>query len=202
MRIGLIRHGETEWNAKGLLQGASDIPLNSQGRRQAESAGRMLESAGWQHIYSSPLVRAMETATTIAQLAGLPAPMRENLVTERGFGELEGTSYWLPDGTRAPLDHPSVEPMEAVIARTVQAVREIAERHPAEDVLVVCHGTVIRHVLGEFMSRPAPSIGNATLSVLETTGDAAPNDFRVVLANGYPLPHHSVLSVTPDSEDV
>lgn len=196
MRIGLIRHGETEWNAKGLLQGASDIPLNAQGRRQAESAGRMLEGAGWHRIYSSPLERAMETAIIVASLAGLPTPIEEPLVTERGFGELEGTSYWLPDGTRAPLDHPSVEPVDTVIERTVRAIREIAERHPNEQVLVVCHGTVIRHVLGEFMHRAAPSISNATLSILETTHEPAPHDFHVILANGYPLAHHNHLTAT------
>lgn len=182
MRIGLIRHGETAWNAQGLLQGISDIPLNPLGRSQAVSAGRMLAGQGWQVLYASPLQRAMESARLLAAEAALPEPIELPGVIERAFGELEGTSYWQPDGTRAPLDHPSVEPIEAVVERSVAAIREIAARHPMENVLVVAHGTVIRNVLDRFMEEDAPGVTNLSLSVLVPKGDG----FEVVLANGYP----------------
>lgn len=198
MRIGLIRHGETAWNAQGLLQGISDIPLNPLGRSQAVSAGRMLAGQGWQVLYASPLQRAMESARLLAAEADLPEPIELPGVIERAFGELEGTSYWQPDGTRAPLDHPSVEPIEAVVERSVAAIREVAARHPMENVLVVAHGTVIRNVLDRFMEEDAPGITNLSLSVLVPKGDG----FEVVLANGYPrFPLDEVHAVARAAED-
>lgn len=198
MRIGLIRHGETAWNAQGLLQGISDIPLNPLGRSQAVSAGRMLAGQGWQVLYASPLQRAMESARLLAAEAGLPEPIELPGVIERAFGELEGTSYWQPDGTRAPLDHPSVEPIEAVVERSVAAIREVAARHPMENVLVVAHGTVIRNVLDRFMVEDAPGVTNLSLSVLVPKGDG----FEVVLANGYPrFPLDEVHAVARAAED-
>lgn len=183
MRIGLIRHGETAWNSQGLLQGVSDIPLNPLGRSQAISAGKMLRGQGWEHIYTSPLSRARETARTIAAEIGLPEPTELPGVIERAFGELEGQEYWQPDGTRAPLDHPTVEPIDAVVERSVAAIREVAQRHPEGRVLIVAHGTVIRNVLDRFMDDDAPGIGNASLSVLIAGVD---REFEVVLANGFP----------------
>lgn len=198
MRIGLIRHGETAWNAQGLLQGISDIPLNPLGRSQAVSAGRMIAGQGWQVLYASPLQRAMESARLLAAEAGLPEPIELPGVIERAFGELEGTSYWQPDGTRAPLDHPSVEPIEAVVERSVAAIREVAARHPMENVLVVAHGTVIRNVLDRFMVEDAPGVTNLSLSVLVPKGDG----FEVVLANGYPrFPLDEVHAVARAAED-
>lgn len=198
MRIGLIRHGETAWNAQGLLQGISDIPLNPLGRSQAVSAGRMLAGQGWQVLYASPLQRAMESARLLAAEADLPEPIELPGVIERAFGELEGTSYWQPDGTRAPLDHPSVEPIEAVVERSVAAIREVAARHPMENVLVVAHGTVIRNVLDRFMVEDAPGVTNLSLSVLVPKGDG----FEVVLANGYPrFPLDEVHAVARAAED-
>lgn len=183
MRIGLIRHGETAWNAQGLLQGVSDIPLNPLGRSQAVSAGRMLRGQGWEAVYTSPLSRARETAETIAREAGLPAPIDLPGVIERAFGELEGKEYWRPDGTRAPLIHPTVEPIERVVERSLAALREVAARHPSGRVLVVAHGTVIRNVLDQFMDEDAPGVANASLSVLVA---GVEREFEVVLANGYP----------------
>ncbi|CAG7844963.1 Putative phosphoserine phosphatase 2 [Pseudoclavibacter triregionum] len=198
MRIGLIRHGETAWNAQGLLQGISDIPLNPLGRSQAVSAGRMIAGQGWQVLYASPLQRAMESARLLAAEAGLPEPIELPGVIERAFGELEGTSYWQPDGTRAPLDHPSVEPIEAVVERSVATIREVAARHPMENVLVVAHGTVIRNVLDRFMVEDAPGVTNLSLSVLVPKGDG----FEVVLANGYPrFPLDEVHAVARAAED-
>ncbi|WP_424467112.1 histidine phosphatase family protein [Pseudoclavibacter helvolus] len=184
MRIGLIRHGETEWNATGLLQGATDIPLNSRGLDQASDAAGLLVNQGWSRLYSSPLTRARVTAEIISEGTGLGAPTLLPGVIERSFGVLEGEKYWMPDGTRRPLDHPSVEPREVVVERSLAAIREVAAAHPADDTLIVCHGSVIRLVLTAVLGAQAPHIGNLALSILRPSGDAG---FAVTLLNGYPL---------------
>ena len=183
MRIGLIRHGETEWNARGLLQGTSDIPLNERGLDQARDAANLLIGQGWQRIYASPLQRAMRTAEIIAHAVGLEAPTPVPGVIERSFGDLEGERYWTPEGGRRRLDEPSIEPVEVVRARTREALAAIERAHPDKDTLVVAHGTVIRLLLDDLLDLEAPHIGNLALSILERRGGRV----VVTLANGYPL---------------
>lgn len=184
MRIGFIRHGETEWNARGLLQGTTDIPLNDRGHDQARGAAKLLQGAGWDRIYASTLLRAYSTAEMIAAALDLPKPRRIAALVERSFGVYEGQPYWTPDGGRVSLDDPSVETPEAVRDRAVGAFHELAERHPGESTLVVAHGTVIRILLQEFLRIEAPHVGNLALSIVERRDD----QWIVTLANGYPLP--------------
>ena len=184
MRIGLIRHGETEWNATGLLQGATDIPLNSRGLDQAGDAAGLLVGQGWSNLYSSPLSRARVTAEIIGEGTGLGAPILLPGIIERSFGVLEGEKYWMPDGTRRPLDHPTVEPRAAVVERSLAAIGEVAAAHPDEDSLIVCHGSVIRLVLTAILGAQAPHIGNLGLSILRPGTEGG---FVVTLLNGYPL---------------
>ncbi|PPG04202.1 histidine phosphatase family protein [Pseudoclavibacter sp. RFBI5] len=184
MRIGLIRHGETDWNATGLLQGATDIPLNSRGLDQANDAAGLLVGQGWSHLYSSPLSRALTTAEIIGQGTGLGAPTLLPGIIERSFGELEGQKYWMPDGTRRPLDHPSIEPTGVVVERSLASIAQVAAAHPDEDSLIVCHGSVIRLVLTSILGAQAPHIGNLALSILRPGADGA---LVVTLLNGYPL---------------
>ena len=68
----IVRHGQTSNNKKKLLQGRSDNPLNEDGRAQSEEAGRKLRSLGVRplRIYSSPLIRAIETAKLAADIIG------------------------------------------------------------------------------------------------------------------------------------
>ncbi len=62
MKIYLIRHGQTDWNIQGKIQGSHDIPLNETGRRQAELLAKGMDSRPVLRIFSSTLTRAMETA--------------------------------------------------------------------------------------------------------------------------------------------
>ncbi|MTA30323.1 MAG: histidine phosphatase family protein, partial [Actinobacteria bacterium] len=68
--IGLLRHGQTDWNVDMRLQGVSDIPLNDYGREQANTAAEVLSSSTWEMIVSSPLSRALETANIVASKLG------------------------------------------------------------------------------------------------------------------------------------
>jgi broad specificity phosphatase PhoE len=71
-RLLLVRHGETDWNAEGRLQGQTDRPLNDFGRRQARQLAEQLESEELEAIYSSDLARARETAKIVGERLGLP----------------------------------------------------------------------------------------------------------------------------------
>ncbi|MFD0995077.1 histidine phosphatase family protein [Pseudoclavibacter chungangensis] len=184
MHIGLIRHGETDWNTGGLLQGRSDIPLNRRGLEQASQAGFMLARRGWCAVYSSPLTRAVATAERIASATGLPAPTPIADLIERDFGRFEGRSYFRTDGTPVDLADPSVESEDAVLARVLPALRDVARSHHDEDVLVVSHGSVILSVLDHVMGGQGPIIGNSTLSIIEVD---AGGGMHVTLAGGFPV---------------
>lgn len=71
-RLILIRHGETDWNIEGRYQGQADPPLNRRGLSQAEQVAIPLKHVGIDLLYSSPLLRAYQTAQTIAQELGVP----------------------------------------------------------------------------------------------------------------------------------
>lgn len=186
MRIGLIRHGETEWNAQGLLQGSTDVPLNERGLEQARDAARLLRGAGWDRIVASPLGRAQETARIIAEANDLGPVGVVAGIGERSFGVLEGTSYWNADGSRVSLDHPSVEPVEAVQQRVTAAIDALEAEHPDSSTLVVAHGSVIRLFLDTILLERAPHLSNLSLTILER-GAATDGRRLVTLANGYPL---------------
>ncbi len=144
----LVRHGETDWNAARRIQGATDIELNDTGREQATTTGRLLARRGWDGIYSSPLSRAMETASIIAAEVGLGSPGALAELVERNYGEAEGLN-WEQIETRYPGDTvvPGRESHEDVAARAVPALTALAQAHPGESLIVVSHGGVIRSVL-------------------------------------------------------
>ena len=103
----LVRHGETDWNAARRIQGRTDIPLNATGREQARQAGELLARRRWHAVYTSPLGRAHETASIIAQRVGVGDVTDVDELVERDYGEAEGMSFeqieaLYPEGVRAP----------------------------------------------------------------------------------------------------
>jgi len=158
--IYLVRHGETDWNLARRIQGRTDIPLNNTGRLQAERTGRLLASRSWDGIASSPLSRAFETGTIIADAVGID-PSRIDVIdslAERRYGEAEG----LDDRELLRLfpgdsPVPGRERREDVAARVIPALIELAKRHErareasAEDarLIVTTHGGVIRTVVNK-----------------------------------------------------
>jgi probable phosphoglycerate mutase len=146
--FALVRHGETDWNRERRIQGSTDIPLNDTGREQARATGALLASRRWTALVSSPLSRAAETARLIGEHVGLGEPELEPRLVERDYGAAEGLTgseidALYPDGA----DVPGREPREAVAVRAVEALHDLAVRHPGEAVIVVAHGGVIRSVL-------------------------------------------------------
>jgi probable phosphoglycerate mutase len=155
-----LRHGETDWNAQGLSQGHTDIPLNGVGLAQAERAARTLEGLGIATIVSSPLVRARATAEIAAGALGLPVSFDDGL-REVNFGVQEGEPMgdWYDDWIAGTYTPERAEPFPALLARAVPAVNRALER-PAP-VLVVAHGALFRALRLAFGLEPNVRTPNA-----------------------------------------
>jgi broad specificity phosphatase PhoE len=151
----LARHGETDWNREGRLQGHADQPLNDVGREQARALARSLTGEALAAIYSSDLLRALETAEIVAAVLGLPVVTVPEL-READVGEFEGLTQAeidtkFPDRAervaRLGYAFATGEGHPAVTTRLLQALTRIAVEHEGETVLVVSHGGAIRVVL-------------------------------------------------------
>ncbi len=92
MKIYLIRHGQTDWNIQGRIQGSHDIPLNETGRRQAELLAKGMDSRPVSRIFSSTLTRAMETAERISSRQKVEICFMPQLI-EVEFGKWEGMTW-------------------------------------------------------------------------------------------------------------
>lgn len=92
MKIYLVRHGQNEDNASGILNGHRDLPLTEIGRNQAKTVSARIKDADMKFdvVLSSPLIRAKETAEIISQRTGNPTPIIEDLLIERDFGVMTG----------------------------------------------------------------------------------------------------------------
>jgi uncharacterized phosphatase len=138
----LVRHGETEWNRIGRVQGRTDIPLNATGREQARAAGRRLAGERFDAVVSSPLSRAADTARIIADELGLGEVELVDDLVERDYGPAEGMTD--ADVQAVFGGHLEArESREATVARVKPALLAVAARHPGQRVLVVSHGGVI-----------------------------------------------------------
>ncbi|WP_211298418.1 histidine phosphatase family protein [Kineococcus rhizosphaerae] len=166
----LVRHGETDWNRDGRLQGRTDIPLNDTGRAQAQALAEQLKSQGWAAITSSPLSRARETAQIIAAELGLELlPPHDDLV-ERQFGEAEGGTLAELRGRFPNGERPGQEPWDDVVARGAAALRRLRAEHGDVPLVVVAHGTFLRATVEGLTGVELPRMANATSVVLEGSG--------------------------------
>jgi broad specificity phosphatase PhoE len=150
----LVRHGETDWNASGRLQGHTDRPLNDYGRRQAASLADRLAGDGISAVYTSDLARARETAEIIAARLGVEAAVDADL-RERNWGTWEGLTPQERDGVAFEGETP-----EEHRARIMGAVERIAERHPGERVVVVTHGGSMRRIQAAVTGMALPVVAN------------------------------------------
>ncbi|QTX03850.1 histidine phosphatase family protein [Agromyces archimandritae] len=155
--LALIRHGQTDWNLRGLFQGTTDIPLNDTGRLQARDAVAALAEHDWDLVVSSPLSRARETASIIAGELALPlGPAYDDLI-EQGFGEAEGLE--VTEVRRRQLAGiPGMEPHEAVGPRGLRGIERIRGIHPGQRVLAVAHGNLIRSTVAHIAGHTGPRL--------------------------------------------
>ena len=168
--LGLLRHGQTDWNIDFRLQGVTDIPLNETGIAQAQDAAVAIDKEAWDLVLSSPLSRAVDTAKIVVRENNFPALQIEELLLERSFGEAEGLSH---DEWRAKYADtntvPGGESLLELQLRSEKLLAHFAERFAGKRVLAVTHGALIRKLLrivsnNEF-PRDGERLGNACLSV-------------------------------------
>lgn len=179
----LLRHGLTDWNAQGLFQGQKDIPLNEIGHQQAETAARALAAMKPEALWVSPLTRTRQTALPLARLTGLE-PRFDDRLKEIHVGSWEGFRMEDVDGLdpefRKALqegrDHrrsPEGETATETGLRWAEVVREIAEEHRGQLVVVVSHGLALRQGIAAFLgwgweaSQQLGSFDNCSWATLE-----------------------------------
>ena len=144
----LVRHGQTEWNALGLMQGqTADIPLTDLGHAQAAAAAAELASLRPGALVSSDLLRARQTAEHCARATGLPIVVTPAL-REQAYGVLEGRpsrELWdVVDWTDPHWAAEGGESLAQLYARVETYLRELASSPPADVVALVTHGDTIR----------------------------------------------------------
>jgi broad specificity phosphatase PhoE len=146
-----LRHGATDWNRKGWFQGRTDNPLNDDGIAQAHAAAEKLRAVALRHVVSSPLLRAVQTAEIIANVASKTVTIEQGLI-ECDFGSFEGkpvrelmkqhgatTAQGLVD--MLPQDS---EPWADVSKRSLRCISAWLDRHPQDEILFVCHDAVMQ----------------------------------------------------------
>jgi uncharacterized phosphatase len=174
--IGLLRHGQTDWNIDMRLQGTTDIPLNETGKAQALEVAKFISATDWDDLISSPLSRAADTADIVGRAIGMNRSAVEPLLLERAFGIGEGLTY---DEWREQFRDLSVIPggesLVELADRCWKLLDHLATRHRGRRVLAVSHGALIRKLI-ELVSNnalplPGERFGNASLSVLAHTDE-------------------------------
>jgi probable phosphoglycerate mutase len=140
-----LRHGVTDHNQRRVVMGQMDIPLNDQGRRQAEAAGQLLARAGVDRIATSPLSRALETAQIVGRLCGGTEPELVKDLSERDWGALTGRSHrelfkLPPDATPVGAETPLI-----FSTRVISAVATLTPHGPQQrPILLVAHAGACR----------------------------------------------------------
>ena len=176
IQVILVRHGETEYNAQGRLQGYSPVPLSTRGRQQAMLVGPRVQPLRPTVLYSSDIQRAHETATILSQHVGLPVQPCTGL-REWNIGNwidriAEEFYAHLADIGAHPATHvpEGGESQVQTQARIVAQMQAWADQHPETTILGVSHGLAIdlfvRHILGlDVRQTPPYRIANASINI-------------------------------------
>jgi len=140
-----LRHGETDYNAKGLSQGAIDIALNDAGRGQAGRAGPLLAGRGITAVYASPMLRTRETAAIVNETLGLEVIFEPDL-REVIFGGMEGKPLqpWFTEWMEGRSTPAGAESFAEVTARAAAVMERLLA--VAGPILIVSHGGVFRAI--------------------------------------------------------
>ena len=148
-KVYVVRHGQTAWNLGEVFRGRADIPLDETGKQEVHLAGEALKDETLHAIYSSPLLRSMETAENIAKFHNLsvtPLPA----IIDISYGQWEGVSLaevqqkfpdlyalWLQEPHKVRF--PQGETLAEVRIRTLKALDNLVARHGDENIVLVAH---------------------------------------------------------------
>ena len=181
-RLLLVRHGESTWNASRRIQGHLDPPLSARGLAQAQELAERLAGHQLAGFYTSDLCRCVQTAGSIADLAGVQ-PLQEPGLREINLGAWEGKTraqleveypgLWAAWAKEPSWDLvPGGEGAGPFAARVVSTLERIRERHPHGDVLCVTHGGVIQVAILDVVGRSSTGvfpflIENCSLTVIQ-----------------------------------
>jgi len=186
--LHLIRHGQTNWNAEGRVQGQSDSQLDATGREQATALRPLIETLSINAIYSSSSLRTRQTTDILAQNLALETNLRDDL-REIQLGPWE-TQLWEDIYQQDPQDvdlfrnnpaefsRPGCETFAQLRDRGVQALKSIAASESDANVLVVSHGALLKATLSHFAGVPLselrniPAFDNCSRSVLTFDDDS------------------------------
>ncbi|MDR1966595.1 MAG: histidine phosphatase family protein [Synergistaceae bacterium] len=184
MRLFIVRHGETSWNAEGRFQGQQDTELNERGMRQSEAAARYLAGHKFDAVASSPLKRALSLAEMIASACGVGAVEIAPGLTEINHGDWEGMlsseasarwprimDMWRSEPHTVVMPGEGGESLRSVQLRAVPAITALASKYSG-DVCVAAHDAVIKVLFCHFLNAPLSSfwsfqIANCGLSIVK-----------------------------------
>ena len=154
MNLYMVRHGQTASSRENRFTGSSDPPLTAVGEEMAQAFARAYASVAWEAIYTSPMLRARQTADPLSRLSGVPTTLEDGL-KEISYGEWEGLrqeevkqrwpeafEYWADDV--ASRGTPGGETAFHVAARAMRVVEAIRCRHHQGNVLIVSHKATLR----------------------------------------------------------
>lgn len=158
-----IRHGETDWNKNHMLMGIQDIPLNESGREQAEHAAYVMQEIEFSQVYTSPLSRALETATIISKICLIDVKIVKDL-HERAMGSAEGKKkeekiFKITEDEHLPKDaEKSVQFRKRVLTTLASCLSE-----ELQDPLIVSHGGVFQVLVAALTNITNVSIENGEI---------------------------------------
>ena len=174
-----LRHGETDWNARGLAQGNVEIPLNATGIAGAEVAAALLRGRGIRSVVCSPLGRARETAAIVRRTLDLPVEIEDDLREVR-FGAREGqpmAGVWFGEWIEGRATPEGAETFAELRARAVGAANRALTR--TAPVLVIAHGALFRALRAAMGLEPNVRLANAVrFCATQAPGGAGAGDRR------------------------
>lgn len=183
----VMRHGQTDWNIRGQkrVMGRKPIPINKTGRAQVRAAAKSLKDVNLDAIYTSPVMRAVQSAQMVMRGRSGIQLIEEEGIAEIDYGDWldktlyeimdtpEWVTYWKHGGSAVV---PGGEEVTAVQARAVAAVERARAAHPDGSVLFVSHADVVKAMMAYYLCIPLDEwqsfkIDNASISVVRFEKD-------------------------------
>ncbi|WP_068775965.1 histidine phosphatase family protein [Paenibacillus sp. FJAT-26967] len=169
--IGFVRHGSTQWNKEGRVQGSSDIPLDKDGLDEASLLAERISHEQWDRVFSSSLLRALQTANKLALHTRETKVHLDLRLREAGGGLIEGTTEaervakWGVNWREQDL---GIENAESMISRGTSFLDEMSAQYAGQHILIVSHGSFIRTMLRKLVPDTGRDtvLDNTSLSVL------------------------------------